>query len=108
MMTRFLIAFALCCVAAAASADDLATGTRSVLVSAQDQAEECARSGVLKHCRIRGYFREGVGFSSSGPEDAIRRCCFYQDAIRGRYKIVERGVAWSPVRRGWFACVRYE
>lgn len=108
MMRRFILAFALGCCAAVATADDLTTGTQSVLVSAQEQAEECARSGVLKHCRIRGRFREGIGYSSAGPEDAIKRCCFYQDALRGRYRIVERGVAWSPVRRGWFACVRYE
>jgi hypothetical protein len=39
----------------------------------------------------------------STPEAAERACCFY-----GRYRIVEKGVAWSPVRRMWFAVIRYE
>ncbi len=108
MMVRcFLSALLILAVCGVASlADDLTVGTQSVLVTAQDQAAECARTGVLKHCRLLGGVREGIGFSTAGPEDAVRRCCFYQDAVRGRYRIVERAVAWSPIRRGWFAVIR--
>jgi hypothetical protein len=37
------------------------------------------------------------------PQAAERNCCFY-----GRYRIVEKGVAWSPVKRAYFAVIRYE
>jgi hypothetical protein len=47
-----------------------------------------------------------VGFSSSSAQQAIESCCFYRDAQRGRYRIVEQGVARGP--RGWFAVIRYE
>jgi hypothetical protein len=40
------------------------------------------------------------------PLAAERACCFYSDAMRGRYRIVEKGVARGP--RGWFAVIRYE
>jgi hypothetical protein len=36
------------------------------------------------------------------PDAAYRACCFF-----GRYRIVERGVAYSPLRRSWFAVIRY-
>jgi hypothetical protein len=39
---------------------------------------------------------------STAQDDAERNCCYY-----GRYKIVEKGVAYSPSRRGWFAVIRY-
>jgi hypothetical protein len=39
----------------------------------------------------------------STPDQALRNCCFY-----GRYRIVERGVAYSPTRRTYFAVIRYE
>jgi hypothetical protein len=39
----------------------------------------------------------------STPEAALRNCCFY-----GRYRIVEKGVAYSPLRRQYFAVIRYE
>jgi hypothetical protein len=71
--------------------------------SAQDDAEVMARTGVLRHCGRNGGRREGIGFSTVSADAAVRSCCFY-----GRYRIVERAVAWSPVRRGWFAVIRYE
>jgi len=49
--------------------------------------------------------REGIGYGQT-PEAAERACCFYNDAMRGRYRIVERGVARGP--RGWYAVIRYE
>jgi hypothetical protein len=69
---------------------------------AQVDAEEMARTGILRHCGRTGR-REGIGFSTAGPDAALRSCCYY-----GRYRIVEKAVAWSPVRRGWFAVIRYE
>ena len=68
--------------------------------SAQDDAETMARSGVLRHCGRNGGRREGIGYSSSSADAAVRACCYY-----GRYKIVERGVARGP--RGWYAVLRY-
>lgn len=70
--------------------------------SAQQDAEEMAATGVLRHCGRNGGRREGIGFSTAGPDAAERNCCFF-----GRYRIVEKGVAYSPLRRGWFAVIRY-
>lgn len=80
--------------------------TVTTIVSAQEAAEQLAREGRLRHCGRNGGRREGVGFSTVSPTAAIESCCFYKEAMRGRYRIVERGVARGP--RGWFAVVRYE
>jgi hypothetical protein len=67
--------------------------------SAQGVAELQARCGQCKHFGgNRGY--EGVGYSSSSADAAIRNCCYW-----GQRKPREIGVARGP--RGWFACVRY-
>jgi hypothetical protein len=67
--------------------------------SAQGVAELQARCGQCKHFGgSRGY--EGVGYSSSSADAAIRNCCYW-----GQRKPREIGVARGP--RGWFACVRY-
>jgi hypothetical protein len=85
-------------------ANDVIVHARRVnITSAQQDAEIMARSGVLRHCNTAGGRREGIGFSSAGPDAAERNCCFY-----GRYRIVEKGVAYSTSRRGWFAVIRYE
>jgi hypothetical protein len=87
--------------------NDVIINARRVNIStAQQDAEIMARSGVLKHCGTANGRREGIGFSSSSADAAMRSCCFYNDAMRGRYRIVERGVARGP--RGWFAVIRYE
>jgi hypothetical protein len=99
-----VMALALCGVVA--QADDVVINARRVNITAQEQAEENARTGRLTHCRVLNGRREGIGFSSSSPDAAYRSCCYYQDAQRGRYRIVERGVARGP--RGWFAVIRYE
>jgi hypothetical protein len=78
---------------------------RRVTITAQQQAEENARTGRLAHCRVLNGMREGVGYGQT-PEAAERACCFYSDAMRGRYRIVEKGVARG--QRGWFAVIRYE
>jgi hypothetical protein len=82
--------------------DEWVINSRRVSIStAQQDAEEMARTGVLRHCGRNGGRREGIGFSSSSPDAAVRNCCYY-----GRYRIVEKGVARGP--RGWFAVIRYE
>jgi hypothetical protein len=78
----------------------------TVTITAQQQADENARTGRMAHCRVLNGRREGVGFSSSSAQQAVESCCFYRDAQRGRYRIVEQGVARGP--RGWFAVIRYE
>ena len=74
----------------------------TTITTAQQDAETMARTGVPRHCGRAGGRREGIGYGST-PEAAVRACCFY-----GRYRIVERGVAYSPSRRAYFACLRYE
>lgn len=76
------------------------------VTSAQADAETMARTGVLRHCGRSGGKREGIGFSTVSADAAVQACCFFKDAQRGRYRIVERGVARGP--RGWYAVLRYE
>lgn len=67
--------------------------------SAQGVAEAQAQCGQCRHFGGNSGY-EGVGFSSAGPEEAKRNCCFW-----GSRTPREIGVARGP--RGWFACVRY-
>jgi hypothetical protein len=99
---RFLLAIVLCFTAAASYGDTNIYARRVTISSAQDDAEEMARTGILRHCGRNGGRREGIGTGAT-PEAALRNCCSY-----GRYRIVEKGVAYSPSRRQWFACIRYE
>lgn len=101
MFRLFLLAVALL-VTSVAAADTNIYARRVVISSAQEDAEEMARTGRLRHCGRNGGRREGIGMGST-PEAAERACCFY-----GRYRIVEKGVAYSPVARRWFAVIRYE
>jgi hypothetical protein len=99
---RFALAFLLALVSASSLADTNIYARRVTISSAQQDAEEMARTGVLRHCGRNGGRREGIGTGST-PDAAFRNCCFY-----GRYRIVERGVAYSPARRQYFAVIRYE
>jgi hypothetical protein len=98
-----LILLAMFLLSGVAVADTTIHARRVVVLSAQDDAELMARTGVLRHCGRAGGRREGIGFSTASPDAAIKSCCYY-----GRYRIVEKSVAWSPIRRGWFAVIRYE
>ena len=100
-MRLILLALALAC-SSAAVADTNIYARNVVISSAQEDAEHMARTGVLRHCGRAGGRREGIGMGST-PQAAERNCCFY-----GRYRIVEKGVAYSPTRRMWFAVIRYE
>jgi hypothetical protein len=98
-MKSFFLA-ALIALSGIAHADTVVVTT--TITTAQQDAETMARTGVLRHCGRSGGRREGIGYGST-PEAAVRACCFY-----GRYRIVERGVAYSPSRRAYFACLRSE
>lgn len=75
---------------------------------AQSKAEKQAAMGSC--CHVGGGFNggsaEGVGFSTSSPDAAVRRCCFY-----GKRHLRESGVAYGYNRQlrawGWFACNIY-
>jgi hypothetical protein len=75
---------------------------------AQSKAEHQAR--MQSCCHVGGGYgggrAEGVGFSTSSPEAATRRCCFY-----GQRQLRESGVAYGYNRQlrawGWFACNIY-
>jgi hypothetical protein len=99
---RFVLTMLLALCASAVVADTNVYARRVFISSAQEDAEEMARTGILRHCGRNGGRREGIGFGPT-PQAAERNCCYY-----GRYRIVEKGVAWSPVRRAWFAVIRYE
>lgn len=103
---RFMIWMTLVLMMGAVTARGDQGFTVTTIVSAQQAAEDMARTGVLRHCGRAGGRREGIGFSTAGPSQAEANCCYYKDAQRGRYRIVERGVARGP--RGWFAVIRYE
>jgi hypothetical protein len=105
MSARFMVMMTLALLMGAATAQAEQVITVTTIVSAQQAAEDMARTGVLRHCGRAGGRREGIGFGST-PQAAEQNCCFYRDAQRGRYRIVEKGVARGP--RGWFAVIRYE
>ena len=69
---------------------------------AQWKAERQAASGRLYHVGggFNGGCAEGVGFSTSSPEAAIKKCCYW-----GRKPVQEIGVARG--RNGWYATVIY-
>lgn len=100
-MRSIVLLLALAC-AVPALADTNIYARRVFISSAQDDADEMARTGILRHCGRAGGRREGIGMGST-PDAALRNCCFY-----GRYRIVEKAVAYSPARRAYFAVIRYE
>ena len=96
---RFLFALLVCLAAVSAQADTRVIVRGPAVVTAQDHAVIIARRGSLVHSHCNQY--EGIGMGAT-PEAARRNCCFF-----GRRQIVEEGVAYSPVRRMWFAVIRY-
>jgi hypothetical protein len=97
-MRNLFLTLALAFVAVPAMAQT--TTMTFTVTTAQADAEEMARTGILRHCGRSGGRREGIGFSASSADAAIRNCCFY-----GQFKAREIGVARG--RRGWFAVIRY-
>jgi hypothetical protein len=98
MRFLFVLLASLACVTASAQTT-VVVRTPRVFVTAQDHAVVIARRGTLVHSSCSQ--TEGIGMGST-PEAARRNCCFF-----GRRQIVEEGVAFSPVRRMWFAVIRY-
>ena len=98
-MRSFFLAVAMICGSVALADQFVVTTT---ITTAQQDAETMARTGILRHCGRSGGRREGIGVGPT-PQAAERNCCFY-----GRYRIVDKGVAWSPVKRAYFAVIRYE
>jgi hypothetical protein len=96
---RCLFALLVCLAAVSAQADTRVIVRGPAVVTAQDHATIIARRGALVHSHCNQY--EGIGMGST-PEAARRNCCFF-----GKRVIVEEGVAYSPVRRMWFAVIRY-
>jgi hypothetical protein len=99
-MFRCLLVLLAALVCIDANADTTVVARRGSVVSANDHAVVIARRGSLVHSSCGQY--EGIGFSTLSPEHAKRSCCFY-----GQRTPVDIGVAWSPLRRGWFAVIRY-
>lgn len=102
---NFLLAitFAVCCCAIAAQAEDTTTKTVTTTVTtetAQDDADEMARTGILQHRGNCGCL-EGIGMADT-RERAIARCCFWNTG----HEVIEIGAARGRCGR-WFACVRY-
>jgi hypothetical protein len=97
---RFVLLLAALAFASFANADTTVVARRGSVVTAQDHAVVIARRGSLVHSSCGQY--EGIGFSTVSAEQAKRSCCFY-----GKRTTVDIGVAWSPLRRGWFAVIRY-
>lgn len=98
---RFLVLALVLLCSSVASADTNIYARNVTISSAQEDAELIASRGVLRHCGRAGGLREGIGMGPT-PLAAERACCYY-----GRYRIVEKGVAYSPARRAWFAVIRY-
>ena len=103
---NFLIAitFAICCCAVVAQAEYTTTKTVTTTVTtetAQDDADEMARTGIMCHRGNCGCL-EGVGMADT-RERAIARCCFWNTG----HEVIEIGVARGRCGR-WFACVRYK
>jgi len=94
----FVLLVALACIHA--NADTTVVARRGSVVTAQDHAVVIARRGSLVHSGCGQC--EGIGFSTVSADAARRSCCFY-----GQRTPVDIGVAWSPLRRGWFAVIRY-
>jgi hypothetical protein len=67
--------------------------------TAQDHANVLASRGALVHSKCSQ--TEGIGCGPT-PMAARKACCFY-----GRKTIVDEGVAYSPLRRMWYAVIRY-
>lgn len=97
-MKSLFVAFAIALFSGIAVADQTVTIT---VTTAQDAAAETARRGIIGHCTRRpGGIVEGIGFSRTSPDEAIRRSCFW-----GQRKVREIGVARG--RNGWYAVVWY-
>jgi hypothetical protein len=84
----------------ALSACGVASAQTVIVVPAQVEAEEMARTGVFGHRGRQGRCREGIGFSTVSADDAVRRCCFF-------HTLKPREIGVAKGRRGFYAVIRY-
>jgi len=71
------------------------------VTTAQDDANEIARTEIFRHRGRNGGCFEGIGMSSVSADHAIRSCCFWSQRK-------PRDIGVSRSRRGvWYAVVRY-
>lgn len=69
---------------------------------ADREASMQARRGRMGHIqRPLPGTKAGVGWSTRGPQDAVRQCCYWRGRHRARYFAVSRGP------RGWYAAAIY-
>ena len=99
MRTAILLTALLCC-QIGRSADTIVTTTVTITTAQQD-ADTMARTGILRHCRRNGGSLEGIGFSATSADGAIKNTCYWNSGRKPRDIGVARGA------RGWFAVVRY-
>lgn len=107
--STFLALAVLCLVGTAHGADRFRQRSRSTTTTvcsggvctttAHEDATTMARTGRLGHSGGAGG-REGVGFSTTSPEDALNRCCY-----SGQYPVAEQSVVRG--KNGWYAVRRY-
>jgi hypothetical protein len=71
-----------------------------VIVPAQVEAEEMARTGLFGHRGRHGRCREGIGFSTVSADAAVRNCCYHG-------QLVPREIGVAKGRRGFYAVIRY-
>lgn len=98
MRAMMIVAVLLVCSAAQAERYYSRTVVRT---TAQEDADEMARTGCFRHRGTCGC-REGIGMGST-PTEALNRCCFSNDT---RYVVRERAVARGANGR-YYAVIRY-
>ena len=76
MSARFMVAVTLALLLGAATAQAEQVITVTTTITAQQQADENARTGRMAHCRVLNGRREGIGFSSSSAQQAIESSCY--------------------------------
>lgn len=83
-------------------------GLHQGLGLAHQKSQQQASEGTMRHVGggLGGGRYEGVGFSSSSPEAALRACCY-----RGQRQVRDEAVVYGYNRRlrcyGWFATTIY-
>lgn len=99
-MRRIALFLALAVFCGAAQAERYYSRT-VVRTTAQDDADEMARTGCFRHRGTCGC-REGIGMGST-PQQALDACCYSRDS---RYVVRERAVSRGSNGR-WYAVTRY-
>jgi hypothetical protein len=107
MKSLLIVGFLALMAGEVSAADRLRIRSRSVTTTsscgetttAQHDATVMARTGRFRHSGGAGC-REGIGFSTSSPEDALNRCCY-----SGQYPVAEESVVRG--NGGWYAVRRY-